>query len=45
LLVTHDNERAKGKAAAAFDNLGRAIDVNDLLNQAILWLIIVALVP
>jgi hypothetical protein len=45
LLVTHDDEGAEGKPSAAFDNLGRAIDVNNLLDQAILRLVIVALVP
>ncbi len=34
-FITHDDERRKAEAAAAFDHLGDAVDVDDALLQAL----------
>jgi hypothetical protein len=35
-LVTHDNQRAEIKPAAALDDLGGSVDENDLFDQVLL---------
>jgi hypothetical protein len=45
LFVAHHNEGAERKSTTTFDDLGRAVDMNHLLDEAILRLVVVALVP